>query len=62
MGNVNRWVWCGLVALMAIAGLFVAARGGHSVPYWSGLAFAGFGLAFIFYMIKQSFDEADGRH
>ena len=62
MEKANRWIWCGLVGAMAIAGLFVAARGGHSVAYWGGLAFAGFGLAFIFFMIKRSFDEAQGRH
>ncbi len=62
MGNVSKWIWCGLVGLMGITGLFVAARGGHSVPYWGGLVFAGFAVAFIFLMIKRGFDEAEHRH
>ena len=62
MGDVSKWIWCGLVALMGIAGLFVSARGGHSVPYWGGLVFAGFAVAFIFLMIKRSYDEAGPRH
>jgi 4-hydroxybenzoate polyprenyltransferase len=62
MGNISKWIWCGCVAVMAIVGLFVAARGGHSVPYWGGLAFVGFAIAFIFYMIKRGYDEAEGRH
>jgi hypothetical protein len=62
MGNVSKWIWCGCVALMGIAGLFVAARGGESVPYWGGLAFFAFAVLFIFFMIKRGFDEAGSHH
>jgi hypothetical protein len=46
---------------MGIAGLFVAARGGQSVPYWGGLAFFLFAVLFVFYQIKRSYDHAE-RH
>jgi hypothetical protein len=62
MGNVSRWIWCGCVAVMGLIALFVAARGGHSVAYWGGLAFAGFALLFVLLMIKRGYDEAEGRH
>jgi hypothetical protein len=62
MGNVGKWIWCGCVAVMGLIGLFVAARGGHSVAYWGGLAFSGFALLFIFLMIKRGYDEAEGHH
>ncbi|MEX0809137.1 MAG: hypothetical protein WD044_10460 [Dongiaceae bacterium] len=62
MGDVSKWIWCGCVGLMGIAGLFVAARGGASVAYWGGLAFFAFAILFIFLMIKRGFDEAGGHH
>jgi hypothetical protein len=61
MGNAGTWIWSGLVALMGLAGLFVAARGEHGVPYWGGLVFFVFAVLFIFYMIKRGFDHAE-RH
>jgi hypothetical protein len=61
MGNASSWVLSGLVALMGIAGLFVASRGGHSMPYWGGLAFFLFAVLFVFYMMKRGFDHAE-RH
>jgi hypothetical protein len=62
MGNASNWVLSGLVALMGLAGLFVAARGGHSMPYWGGLAFFLFAVLFVFYMIKRGFDHAEHRN
>src|SRR5258708_27550920 len=51
---------CGLVAIMGIAGLFVAQRAGHGVPYYGGLTFFVFAVLFIFLVIKHSFDRAEG--
>lgn len=62
MGNAGNWVLSGLVALMGVVGLFVAARVGHSMPYWGGLAFFLFAVLFVFYMIKRGFDHAEHRN
>ena len=63
MDSASKWIWSGCVAVMGIAGLFVAARGGQSVPYWGGLAFFIFSVLFVFYMIKRSYDHAErGKH
>jgi len=62
MGSASNWVLSGLVALMGLAGLFVAARGGHSMPYWGGLVFFLFAVLFVFYMIKRGFDHAEHRN
>ena len=51
---------CGLVAIMGIAGLFVAERAGHGVPYYGGLTFFVFAVLFFFLMIKHGFDRAEG--
>ncbi len=62
MDAARKWIWSGCVALMGIAGLFVAARGGHSVPYWGGLGFFVFAVLFVFFQIKRSFDHAERGH
>jgi hypothetical protein len=51
---------CGLVAIMGIAGLFVAERAGHGVPYYGGLTFFVFAVLFVFLMIKHGFDRREG--
>jgi len=51
---------CGLVAIMGIAGLFVAERAGHGVAYYGGLTFFVFAMLFIFLVIKHTFDRAEG--
>jgi len=45
-----------VTAIMAVAGLFVAARAGAGVAYYGGLLFFVFASGFIFYLIKASFD------
>lgn len=57
MSNFGNWVMGFCCAVMAVAGLFVAARGGVGVPYWGGLAFSAFAVAFVFLLIKTSFDH-----
>lgn len=62
MHSVGQWIWCGAVALMGVMGLFVAAQGGQSVPYWGGLAFFAFSVLFVFYQIKLAFDRRNSGH
>jgi hypothetical protein len=45
-----------VMAVMAVAGLFVAANAGHGVAYYGGLLFFLFALAFVFLLIKVSYD------
>jgi len=61
MGDASKWVLSGAVAIMGLIGLFVAARGGQSVPYWGGLGFFLFSVLYVFYQIKLAFDEAEHR-
>ncbi len=56
MSNVGSWVMGAVTAVMAVAGLFVAARAGAGVAYYGGLVFFVFANGFIFYLIKASFD------
>jgi hypothetical protein len=61
-GESGRWVWCGLVALMGLVGLFIAARSGESpVPYWGGIGFFVFAVLFTLLQIKQAFDHHEQR-
>ncbi len=64
MDDFARWVWCGCTAVMAVLGLFVAARAAAAVPYWGGLGFFAFAVLFILYQVKLHFDhvEAHGSH
>lgn len=57
MNNFSNWVMGFACAVMAVAGLFVAARGAEGVAYWGGLAFSAFAVAFVFLLIKVSFDH-----
>ncbi len=57
-----RWIWCGLVALMGVVGLFVAASSSNNpVSYWGGVGFFVFAVLFILLQIKLGFDQRE-RH
>lgn len=59
----GRWLWSGLVALMGLVGLFVAARSGAgSVSYWGGIGFFVFAILFALLQMKQSFDHRERHH
>jgi heme A synthase len=45
---------------MGIAGLFVAQRSGHGVPYYGGLVFFVFAVLFVFLLIKHAYDREEG--
>jgi len=57
MNNFGNWVMGFCCAVMAVAGLFVAARGGEGVPYYGGIGFFLFSILFVFMLIKVSFDH-----
>lgn len=60
---MERWgvfLWCGLMAVMGIVGLFVAAESsGEPVPYWGGIGFFVFSVLFVFHQVKRTFDRAE---
>jgi hypothetical protein len=63
MGGSAKWIWCGLVVLMGLAGLFVAARSGENpVPYWGGILFFVFAILFTLHQVKTSFDHREQHH
>ncbi|MHA1108196.1 MAG: hypothetical protein ACTSQV_03670 [Alphaproteobacteria bacterium] len=57
MNHVGHWILGSMTALMAVGGLFVAARAGHGLPYYGGLIFSAFAVLFILLLIKTSFDR-----
>lgn len=65
MQGTGKWIMGGLMALMGLIGLFVAARGGDNpVAYYGGLGFFAFAVLVIMWWIKSAFDHAErgGRH
>ncbi len=60
MGDVARWVWCGVTALMGIVALFVAARSTNPVGYYGGIGFFIVAFLFIMFHVKRAFDHAEG--
>jgi hypothetical protein len=61
MEDVARWVWCGITAVMAVLGLFVAADATNPVAYWGGLGFFVVAVLFIMLQIKQAFDHGEAQ-
>ena len=61
MQGTAQWIWCGLVGVMAVIGLFVAANAGAESPvgYWGGLGFFAFGVLFVLWQIKLGYDHAE---
>lgn len=52
-----RWALGGLIAVIVVLALFAARGGGDA--YYLGLIAAGAALAYLFWLIKASFDEAE---
>lgn len=57
MNHVENWIFGALTAAMGIGGLFVAAREGHGLAYYGGLAFAAFAVLFVMLLVKASYDK-----
>lgn len=60
MNHFGNWVLGFVTCVLAVGGLFVAARGGEGVPYWGGVGFFLFAVLFVFLLIKVSFDKRHG--
>jgi len=57
MNHIGNLIMGVVTALMAVGGLFVAARAGHGLAYYGGLIFSAFAVLFILLLIKTSFDQ-----
>lgn len=57
---MSNWVLGFSAVVMGICALFVASRAGVGVGYYGGLAMFAFCIAFVFYLIRTSFDHDEG--
>ena len=57
MNHLGNWILGAVTAIMAVGGLFVAARAGDGVPYYGGLLFFLFAVGYVFYLIRVTFDQ-----
>jgi hypothetical protein len=62
MEGTARWFVGGLVVIVGIIGLFLAAHAHDRGIYGFGLALFTFAVLFVFGQIKQSFDARDRSH
>lgn len=51
--EIERCIFMALVALFAVAALYVASRSGHGTPYWGGIGFSVFCIGILFYAIAK---------
>ncbi len=51
----GKWVFGGLMGLLALIGLFMASRAADGAFYWTGLAFFLFGVLVIFGLIGKAY-------
>jgi hypothetical protein len=51
--EIERSVFMALLALFAVAALYVAARAGDGAPYWGGLGFSAICVGLMFYSIAK---------
>jgi len=61
MEETAKWIAGGLVSLVGIVGLFLAANAVDGGIYIFGLALAGFSIIYVFALIRHAFDERDAR-
>lgn len=61
MQGTAPWILGGLVSLFAVGGLFLAAGAADPGMELFGLALFGFGVLFVFWLIKTGFDAAAER-
>lgn len=59
MEDTGRWIVCGLVGLVGILGLFLAAGAVDGGFYFFGLLLFAFAVVFVFANVKNAFDEAE---
>lgn len=51
--EIERSVFMALLALFAVAALFIASRAGQGMPYWGGVGFSLFCVGLLFYSIAK---------
>lgn len=61
MDGTGRWIAGGLVALLGVIALFLAARAADRGIYLFGLALFAFAVSYVFALIKQGFDEREAK-
>jgi len=59
MDGTLKWIASGLVGVLGIVGLFLAANAHDRGIYVFGLALAGFAVVYVFAQMKQGFDASD---
>jgi hypothetical protein len=66
MDGTAKWISGGLVGLLGLIGLYLAAGAADRGIYVFGMALAAFAVLFVFALIKQGFDalerESRARH
>ncbi len=58
MGDVGKWIFGGVVSLVAVLALFFAAKATDTAIYYTGLAIFIACVLFVMYQIKRAFDQA----
>lgn len=56
MGTVGRWITSGVMGLLGLIGLFVAAGAQSGPVYYAGLLLFLAAIIYIAYQIKRSYD------
>lgn len=59
MSDAQRMVVAGVVALIGVVGLYVAAITDQVAIYWGGMTLFVFAVVFVFLVIKQIFDARE---
>lgn len=59
MAGTGKWIVGGIVSLLGLAGLFLAANAKDNGIYLFGLAVAAFAVFYVFAAIKNAFDSAE---
>lgn len=57
MANTGKWIVGGIVSLLGVIGLFLAANAKDDGIYLFGFAIAAFAIFYVFAAIKQSYDR-----
>jgi len=61
MANTGKWIVGGIVSLLGLIGLFLAANAKDNGIYLFGFAIAAFAILYVFSAIKQSYDREPSR-
>jgi uncharacterized membrane protein YjjP (DUF1212 family) len=61
MAKTGKWIVGGIVSLLGVIGLFLAANAKDNGIYLFGFAIAAFAIVYIFAAIKQSYDRRPAR-